>query len=375
MLYCSLDEPQTPPSSKKVLLTEIRVASSSSDYASIPNSPVQQTSCQLGDDDKSDQRHHSNLSHLVSTLKSKLMYQLKHIRQQDVPENSKETVISPKQIDTNSKSIDMIPINDNDNEPPQASHHTYINTGPTVDPAITLTQVQMKLDGMKGHMEKKGKSSCSMDNLSPRSLVRSKSHNNYTPLIIAQREKTGSYHVLNVEDIWRHQLANRYAPVSIVMARSPSPIKIRKGTSLKSRKSLIREKLVTGCHDSDTSDYEVPLAILPKPPQEAIPLPQEAIPPPHVLQTRKSLPRQDALPLIEQYYDSLIPKEDEGRLYAVSSEPCLGSLCDDYDYLEKLSRTPSPTKSPMRLALDRKVSVPASNNDYYDHTWDEETEC
>lgn len=368
MLSCSIDEPQTPSSSRKVLLTEIRAASSSSDYASVANSPVQQTSCQLGDDDKSEQRHHSNLSHLVSTLKSKLMYQLKHMRQQDVPENSKETDIPTKQVDTNSKSIEMIPINDNVNEPPQAPHHTYINTGPTVDPAITLTQVQMKLDGMKGHMERNGKSSHSMDNLSPRSLVRSKSHNNYTPLIIAQRQKTGSYHVLNVEDIWRHQLANRYAPVSIVMARSPSPIKARKGASLKSRKSFIREKIVTGCHDSNSSDYEVPLAILPKPPQEAIP-------PPHVLQTRKSLPRQDALPLIEQYYDSLIPEEDEGRLYAVSSEPCLGSLCNDYDYLEKLSRTPSPTKSPMRLPLDRKVSVPASNSDYYDHTWDEETDC
>ena len=375
MHYWSLDEPQTPSSSRKVLLQEIRVASSSSDYASVPNSPVQETTRQLGDDDKSDQRHHSNLSHLVSTLKSKLMYQLKHMRQQDVPANSRETAISPKQVDTNSKSIDMIPINDNDNEPPQAPHHTYINTGPTVDPAITLTQVQMKLDSMKSHMEKKRKPSYSMDNLSPRSLVRSKSHNNYTPLIIAQRQKTGSYHVLNVEDIWRHQLANRYAPVSIVMARSPSPVKARKGTSMKSRKSFIREKLVTGCHDSNTSDYEVPLAILPKPSQEVIPPPQEAIPPPHVLQTRKSLPRQDALPFIEQYYDSLIPEDDEGRLYTVSSEPCLGSLCNDYDYLEKLSRTPSPTKSPMRLPLDRKVSVPPSNNDYYDHTWDEETEC
>ena len=283
------------------------------------------------------------------------MSQLKHIRHQDTPANYPEQ--QTKEIEEDNKDI----------ETTNQENHTYMNTGPGVDPAITLTQVQMKLDGIQ-QIEKQDKP-FPTDVTSPRALVRSKSYNN-TPLIIAQRQRSGSYHELNIDDIWNYQMENRYAPVSILVRRAPSPTKFRKGTSLRSRRSIFLRKLSNQM--SNASDYETPIKLSPHPQIS----PKGVIPPPQIIRAKLGgLPRQDAMKRTEHSFDSLIPEEPAEKTPVLStvSEPCLnlGSLSDDdYDYLEQLSITQSPTKqtfekryssrspSPTKQYLGRAQTVP-----------------
>ncbi|XP_019850358.1 PREDICTED: uncharacterized protein LOC109581050 [Amphimedon queenslandica] len=181
------------------------------------------------------------------------------------------------------------------------------------------------------------------------SLQRSLSQTHYTPFIIAQRKKSGSYHVLNVDEIWNHQQANRYAPVSIVMRKQSQPRGFtRKGASMKSRKSYIRDQLIEGPSYNSTYEVPVPCRATPTPPKpdtaastESKAMPAsvtvgQAIPPPALLSKRLS--RQDALVISAE--------GKERKLFTVRSEPCLSSNSDDYDHLDVLSQASSSPLPP-----------------------------
>ena len=348
---------------------------SSSDYAVIPdtsehNTPPGQF---LEEPDTIKKQRHGSISNLISLFKDKLIHQVRQA--QDKNKDKLPTISNTKE--------------DNDDLKP-IPNHTYENTGPGVDTAITLGQVQIKLNGM------------AKESSSPiRTLVRSKSHNDYTPLIIAQRKKSGSYHVLNVEDIWKHQLANRYAPVSIIKKRNPpSPTKLR--TSLRSRRSYLCDTLMS---KNPSSEYEEPIKLHPKPTGKINIKPKTnfsqtphadliksryspfkyVIPPPHVLRTRLS--RQDAVNNT-YYFDESEEPSVVNRLYAINSEPCL-SLSDDYDHIASQPTSPLKQQHPLERSMSSCTSTPVKlpfkeksislrhhslscddDDDYYDHTWD-----
>lgn len=181
------------------------------------------------------------------------------------------------------------------------------------------------------------------------SLQRSLSQAHYTPFIIAQRKKSGSYHVLNIDEIWNHQQANRYAPVSIVMRKQSQPRGLtRKGASMKSRKSYIRDQLIEGPSYNSTYEVPVPYRATPTPPKpdtatstESKGMPAsltvaQAIPPPALL--NKRLSRQDALVISAE--------GKERKLFTMRSEPCLSVNSDDYDHLDVLSQASSSPLPP-----------------------------
>ena len=211
-------------------------------------------------------------------------------------------------------------------------------------------------------------------------LQRSHSHTHYTPLIIAQRKKSGSYHVLNIDEIWNHQQANHYAPVSIVMRKqSQGHCFTRKGASMKSRKSYIRDQLIEG--PAYNSDYEVPVSCratstpksaTPKSDtttsteSQIMPIPVtigQAIPPPALLRAGgRKLSRQDAF--------TISVEGKEKKLFTIRSEPCLSVNSDDYDHLDVLSQASSsplpppfsplpPCTSPSKNPFKKSFSSPS----------------
>jgi hypothetical protein len=275
----------------------------SGDYASIPNSPMNPATAE----EMFERPRNSSFSKIVFALRDKFKNQLKQSRQQQ-----HETSIAANQDiqeDTDKKE----------------KVETVLPTSPT------------------------------------KSLTRSKSHNHQPQILIAQRQKSGSYHVLNVEDVWQHQLANRYAPVAVVTRQPGSPLKLRKLNSLRSRKSYILNSL----ENHPGSAYEVPLktrhvtfSYTNIPDRCNIPSRvrphSSVIPPPQIILTKKTLSHQDA---INDTY-TFDEREDEEtnihKLYCIS-EPCLSlSLSDDYDHFEKSALPPSPLKQ--RHILERSIS-------------------
>ena len=202
-------------------------------------------------------------------------------------------------------------------------------------------------------------------------LTRSHSQTQYTPLIIAQRKKSGSYHVLNVDEIWRHQQANRYAPVSIVMRKQSQNIGVpRKGASMKSRRSYIRDQIIEA--PVYHSDYEVPVSLRAPPTtgSEAAPteiismLPltgSQVIPPPSVLRESRKFSRQDALGGDPEHFAN-----KKRSMFAMRSEPSLSVsiASNEYDHLEFLSHASSsplpPPISPSKNPFKKSFSNPYS---------------
>lgn len=303
----------------------------SSDYASIPD-----------DDDEcvtDIHKHQHNLTLLVNSLRTKLANRLKMVKQENI----------------------------------------------STDDGLA---VKMKLDtnpSERGFVKEKKKRR-PISSPAHSTVVHSLSNTSDQPVIIAQRKKSGSYHILNVEDIWQYQLANRYAPISVVMRRSPSPVKMRKTiTSMQTPRSYLMSH--------DNSNYEVP-----------VPITGGVIPPPLVL--KKNLPRQNAIGVNGHSEHTCTAVEESNhpkgkRLYTVKSEPCLETIpidddSNDYDILDPLSPIPTPLSSPTKSPLKKSLStvctllqspskrryieryVPSThllyNEDDYDHMWDEEEE-
>lgn len=330
---------------KKVHLGDIQTTSNTSGiYTSISDGFHNQShKATVATNDTHKQQHHITL--LVNSLKSKLSHRLRTMRQGDT---------------THTDTID------------ETEHVSETDLNP-----------DSKSDDIQEEERKKAPSPARC------TLARSLSHSNYTPVIIAQRKKSGSFHVLNVEDIWQYQLANRYAPISVVMRRTPSPVKLRKGASMKSRKSYIRDYLKDR-PSTNHSNYEVPVLTQPV-------LPFGAIPPPSVLKIgNRNLPRQDALGKSIEVYQPLFEEDecdDIGRIYSVKSEPCLADD-DYYDLLDPLSPIHmTPSKSPLRRSISSSCSqspvklryferyIPRnhqllndSDDDDYDNMWDTEND-
>lgn len=365
----------------KVFLKDIKIASTSGDYDSIASTPPQSFDLNYGLPVFVNVGSQSAIQNFVNTLKSKFKLP-RRLTEPMIPE---ATPSVPPRTHSN-----------RDNKDHQlATHHMYVNTGPNVDPTITLTQVQMKLDDMvrkgDGEVEPPDQEPSS-PTVTPQAPIRNVSLAHSKSLkrdrvFLAQKKRSGSYHILNIEDIWKHQLENRYAPLSIIKQRPPSPSKLRKGASLKSRRSYIRDRLLDTQENKNrtmVTDYEVPLHIM---------VPPAVIPPPMVLKrmSQCTLARQDAMCTDppQEAYDSLLPLfieeevESFGRMVSTTSEPCLSSLSsNDYDYLEDISIPPSSHNSscmasPSKHPLERFISVPPTkfnHSDDYDHMWDEDTD-
>ena len=384
-----------------MLLKDLRITSTSSDYDSVASTPPRSFDLSYGLPVFVDANSQSTIQNFVNLLKSK--FKLPIAKRQSEPSEPEASEVAP-----------TVPpkIRLNRDEDHLASHHMYANTGPNVDPTITLAQVKLKLETIK--MDNNSTESADVPAavtppITPPvtppvqtvSLSRSKSYRNQrNRVFIAQRKRSGSYHILNVEDIWRHQLENRYAPVSVMRHRSPSPSKLRKGASLKSRRSYIRDRLFDSQENrsrTSITDYEVPLQMI---------SPAAIIPPPQVIKRMsRRISRQDATEAPVMYdhrYDSLLQFNTEevgrlGKMVSAISEPCLSSLgSNDYDYLEDVSIPPSSHNSscvpscmasPTKHPLERYISVPAAkisvdHSDDYDHMcmWDddsdiEDTDC
>ena len=301
---------ETPPSPRKRYLREIRVASSSTDYASIPGSPVK-TPVRRISVDHGEQPRQGQLAEFLNSLKRKLTQQLRN------PHHPEGPGIGEK----------MMSVDEEGEEGDHHEHHTYANTGACVDSNTTLAQVQMKLDGM----EKRKRHYPTMPSPT-KSITRSMSHD-YTPLVIdAVQIGDGSYHKLNVEDIWELQQQNRYAPISVVVRRG-SKQKTKRANSLRTRKSIfknhVRQRVV--------SEYEVPVDLRPFLAADNL-----IIPPPQLIKAN-----QDQRPNGHTVY----MQSPKRKMSAISSslsnsEPCLSlGSSHGYDCLESL---PSPTKGPLR---------------------------
>ena len=355
---------------------------SSSDYDSVPGSPMGGSPVRRISVEEV-VHHHSHLAQLVNSLKSRLKHQLKHMRHEELPRDEE-------------KDIHVMEVAKTGGHHTQ-DHHTYSNTGANVDPAITLTQVQMKLDGIQNRTFKSRPNTLYVTSPtrvpeimdSPtRALVRSKSHN-YTPLILGQKRMGGSYQQLNVDDVWQYQQQNRYAPVSILMRKTPNTRKNKRVKSLRTRWSILREQASQGSHVSPC-DYEIP--VKQTFPPFSVPL-ESAIPPPQLVKANRFLSRQDALHVDtvprESSYDSLKPQSPTNKSHHLTSlsksDPCLSSCGDDYDNLEQLSPFSSPTKkthdqsspSPTKALLERVRTDPIlspfllyGKNDSEDYAWD-----
>ena len=337
---------------------------SSHDYASIPGSPMGSPIRRVSIEE---QPQLSQLSQLVNTLKKKLVNQLKNTYHQDVVSDNFNA--SPEEDENNLDDC----------------HHTYANTGPSVDAMVTLSQVQIKLDGMKEHKDSSLYPIVEKNSPTKSGIVRSRSHN-YTPLIIAaQQQGSESYHPLNIDN----------TSISVIM-RHGKPVKKvgKRVTSLRTRLSIFREKSKQS--STDPNEYEIPINLHPFVMPENL-----AIPPPLVIRTSQvNLFRQDALldkdEKRQNSNDSghnnvtnmhgtpvATPARKGYKLSTISalsiSEPCLSNSSDDYDYLEKL---PSPTKgatlphptSPTKAILGRAQTAPVlrpallyGNNDSDDY--------
>lgn len=287
LLIFTAEIPLSP--TKRVMLREVRIQSSSSDYASISSIP---------DNELIREPPPGNLQHIVSSLKSRLMQHLKYLNRQQKIEDESEAPppLPPKPAQEQECMVD---------------DHVYVNTGPGIDSAVNLTEVQMKLSNLQQTVDTPKR-----PNPLKAAGFRARAQT-CTPLIMAKR-KTSSYTVLNVDDIWQYQLDHRYAPLSVMQ---------RKGTSLRSRKSYIRDRRMhTQQQKMDhqqvehrVSDYEVPLSL------PGVSGSVGRIPPPLQLLTssRSQAMQQDAMITHDQGdYDSLIPQDDRRRHDS-----------DDYDYV------------------------------------------
>lgn len=160
--------------------------------------------------------------------------------------------------------------------------------------------------------------------------------NDALPLIVAQRKKTGSYLMLDVESIWQHQQLNRYAPVSMAKcASSPS----------KGNTSSVNSKLTVGVFQPkqpilQPSDYEVPVVCL-----------QKTIPPPLPVLRRMTLARQTAIgkPFRPTFSEPCLSIESVDSETSPCSSPTYRNRSITFSTSrEKSQDLPSPSKSPLK---------------------------
>ena len=175
------------------------------------------------------------------------------------------------------------------------------------------------------------------------------------PFIVAQRKRTGSYLMMNLDSIWQHQQANRYAPVSFgkpALKKSPS----KEVCPMRETHKRMFEQYFKHQHQHQeevpiVSDYEVPISC-------SVPAPcpiQDKIPPPLLLQ---KLIRQSAI-------DSHLHESSKKFFRHTSSEPCLLSTDkeDSFDVLQE-EQILSPPTSPSSDNGDRPLKITVTS---YDH--------
>ena len=174
------------------------------------------------------------------------------------------------------------------------------------------------------------------------------------PFVVAQRKRTGSYLMMNLDSISQHQQANRYAPVSIgkqTLTKTPSKEAYPMRETQKRMFEYFKLQQQHAEELPTVSDYEVPVRC-------TIPAaPQEKIPPPLLLQ---KLIRQSAV-------DSQLHESSKKLFRHTSSEPCLLSADKEnsFDVLHKEQL--SPPSSPSSDIGDQQATTtsydyPASPN-------------
>lgn len=345
MLLLISTDPETPPTSRKRYLKEIRMKSSfDGDYSSVPSTPGYA---------------HVGAGALGSPV------QVVSVKNQLSQQGQLFQI-----IDALRKRVDA-------NTPPQDEDDKEIRDS-----------------------DKKTVGNSSSVHSSPsKSLGRSISYCSYTPPVVikALHKRDGTYHKLNVENLWDFQQQHRYAPVSIILRnKGRKGMKGKRIKSLMSRGSMANEDLSPLDEIRRASDYEVPVTLLesshthneeqPHPSHEAackissspitvinpstIPISTIApssinttvpIPPPAVIRTSQTIARQKAIE--HEFYNNDVagfetpPPRKLSILSSFStSEPCLSSFDDD-DY-DRLSPIKAPPPLPPKYSLGRAKTAP-----------------
>ncbi len=308
------------------------------------------------------------LPQIVNTLKKRLIDQMKKSYSQDIVS---DTCTDQEEEDEH---VNNRPV--------------YVNTyaGPSVDDTVvTLSQVQMMLDGMKQHEDCDTSHKIEQQSPSRSGIFRSLSHD-YTPLIIESlQNRPESYHPINIDSALQDD--DGYAPVSVIMRHGKPVRKLgKRATSLRTRLSIFRDKSKNNTKDGPT-DYEIPLNLSPfLMMNDKLP-----IPPPKVIKScQLNLSRQNAMKDKSDGLNSQTSTDSDHHDYSQTtqidtpsktsthqiskpsslstSEPYLNNSNDDYDYLEKLPgsptkavtlpRSPSPTKALLERARTAPVLRP-----------------
>ena len=127
------------------------------------------------------------------------------------------------------------------------------------------------------------------------------------PFVVAQRKRTGSYLMLNLDSIWHHQQEHHYAPVALLPPTSSTKETSHVGreSSRRMLEHYFQQQKQQQQHPALVSDYEVPVSCLV----------QAKVPPPLMLQR---LVRQPAIDRQQKM------KSSPGKLFRPTySEPCL----------------------------------------------------
>ena len=166
------------------------------------------------------------------------------------------------------------------------------------------------------------------------------------PFVVAQRKRTGSYLMMNLDSIWQHQQTNRYAPVSFgkpTVNRTPS-----RDAQKRLFEHYFKQQQQHSQELPTVSDYEVPISC-------TIPVPQEKIPPPLLLQ---KLIRQSAV-------DSHSHESLRNLVRHTSSEPCLLStdMENSFEALQEEQLSP-PTSPSSETGDDRQLRITVTSHDH-----------
>ena len=263
-------------------------AETNEDYASIPSSPIYSQPLT---------RTSVDLNQVVSSLRKKMFKQL-HQTQRCQPS-------SPP--------------------PPDPSAPTFPSPLPVSSPSASEQLVSSV------PVEEKAASSWDFNPTDSRALL------------VAQRKRTGSYVLLNVDSIWKHQQRNHYAPVSIMKPRRSSskgknPMRDLHQRMLDHHQHQLREQQLT----QEAADYEVPISCML----------QSKVPPPRLL---RNFHRQSAV-------DSSVSLGQSGgdwqSFRPAHSEPCL-----NLSGMENLREEDEALLSPIKSPIFKSQSVKLHGND------------